>query len=113
MIKPTPNESATGAIDFGKELPPWDFFPLYWLAARLHVTTKHLDNLILTGEIRCAVDLRGNKSSRATIRLPRQAVVDFLNGRQDVESVAARNPRPKYRSESVRRPSAATRKVSQ
>ncbi len=99
----TPHESKL-TIDFEKELPPWDFFPLWWLAQRLHVTSKHVNTLIDTGEIDCAVDIRGKGSSRATIRVPRNAVIKFLIARKDVEAVAAANPRPKFRSESVRRP---------
>lgn len=99
----TPNDSSKLTAGFDSELPDWHFFPLHWLANHLRVTTKHVDTLIATGEIKMALDLRGKASSRATIRIPRKAIVDFLNARRDVEAVAAANPRPKYRSERAKR----------
>lgn len=90
-------------IDFEKELPPWKFFPVQWLAKELHCSPEHLIHMIETGELPVAVDLRGKNSSRMMLRIPRQSLVHFLTARKDLEQVAAANPRPKYRVESKRR----------
>lgn len=63
-------------------LPPGESFPVHLLARVLHVTRNHVINLIDTGEIKCAVDLRGAGASRSTIRVSRAAVVEFLESRR-------------------------------
>jgi excisionase family DNA binding protein len=63
------------------ELPPGDHFPVYVLARYLHVHRQHVLNLIDSGEIKCAIDIRGAQASRSTIRIPRWAVEDFLKSR--------------------------------
>jgi len=92
----TPNDDKA---QIEAELPDWSFFPCHWLAHRLQVDSKHIANLIESGEIKCAVDLRSRGASRTTIRIPRAAVVEFLTRRRDLEGVAAANPRPKTRQE--------------
>lgn len=99
-----PNESSKSVIDYEAVLPDWDGFPIWWLAKRWQVTDQHILNLVESRQIACAVDLRNKGSSRATIRIPRKAVIAFLNTRRDLEAVASANPRPKYRAETVRRP---------
>ena len=64
------------------ELPAGDNFPVHVLARYWHVDRKHIINLIDSGEIRCAIDIRGAASSRSTIRIPRWAVVEFLKNRE-------------------------------
>ena|ERR1017187_3299066 len=81
-------------IDFNVELPPWDFFPVFCLAEKWHVTTQHVINLIESGELEVGVDLRNKASSRAVIRVPRKSVVRFLNARKDLQAVADSNPSP-------------------
>ena len=62
-------------------LPPGESFPVHVLARALHVTRNHVVNLIDCGELKCAVDLRSPGASRSTIRVPRVAVVEFLEAR--------------------------------
>jgi hypothetical protein len=93
-----PNESKF-VIDFDKELPPWNFFPIAWCANEWHCSPEHIVNLIETGELPVGVDLRGHKSSKMMIRIPRKSLVAFLNHRKNLEAVAAANPRPKTREE--------------
>ena len=69
------------SIDFGDELPPWDFFPIHYLAKRWHCSIQHIFNLIESGEIKVSTDLRNAAASRAMIRIPRKSVVEFLNRR--------------------------------
>ena len=63
-------------------LPPGESFPVHVLARALQVTRNHVINLIDCGEITHAVDLRGAGSSRSTIRVPRSAVIEFLESRK-------------------------------
>lgn len=79
-------------IDFNDELPPWDFFPVWWLAERWHCDTEHIVHLIDSGELPLGVDLRNKGSSKTMIRIPRKSVVHFLNLRKDLEAVAENNP---------------------
>jgi Helix-turn-helix domain len=65
-------------------LPPGESFPVHLLARVLHVHRTHVINLIDAGEIKCAVDLRGPGASRSTIRVPRAAVIAFLESRRIV-----------------------------
>ena len=65
-------------------LPEGQSFPVHLLAKVLHVTRVHVVNLIDAGEIKCAVDLRGPGASRSTIRVPRAAVLEFLESRRIV-----------------------------
>jgi len=64
------------------ELPAGDNFPVHVLARYWHVDRKHIINLIESGEIRCAIDLRSPHASRSTIRVPRWAVEEFLRSRE-------------------------------
>ncbi len=110
MSKQSPNESAAGLkIDFDQELPEWNFFPVHWLAKEWHCSGKHICNLIDTDELKIGIDLRGLKSSRAMIRVPRKSLVEFLNARQNREAIREANPRPKWRAESKRRARALTK----
>jgi hypothetical protein len=63
-------------------LPSGDNFPVYVLARYLHVHRQHVLNLIDSGEIKCAIDIRGPGASRSTIRVPRWAVEEFLKSRE-------------------------------
>jgi hypothetical protein len=84
-------------IDFGHELPSWDFFPIIWLAERWHCSSMHIFRLIESGELPVPIDLRNKGSSRATIRIPRKALIEFLNRRANIAAIAAKNPQPKAR----------------
>ena len=64
------------------EMPEGENIPVHVLARFLHVTRNHVINLIDSGEIKCAVDIRGASASRSTIRVPRWAVEDFLRSRE-------------------------------
>lgn len=90
-------EQSAFDIDFELELPHWDFFPVYWLADRWRVTSRHVFNLIESGELPVAIDLRNKASSRTTIRVPRRSVVHFLKTRKNLNAVALTNPKPKAR----------------
>ena len=65
-------------------LPAGESFPVHILARVLRVTRNHVVNLIDCGELKCAVDLRSPGASRSTIRVPRAAVVEFLECRRIV-----------------------------
>ena len=77
-------------IDFSEELPRWDFFPVWWLAEKWHVSTQHIFNLIETGELPVPIDLRNKASSRSLLRVPRKALIEFLNRRKDLEATASK-----------------------
>lgn len=94
-------------IDFGQELPRQDFFPTWQLARLWHCTAQHVVNLVESGELLIALDLRGKASSKSMIRVPRKAVVRFLNARKDLAAIAEANPRPAYRDASKRKARAA------
>ena len=63
-------------------LPPGESFPVHVLARVLQVHRDHVINLIDNGELKCAVDLRSPGASRSLIRVPRAAVVEFLQSRR-------------------------------
>ena len=75
-------------------LPPGGSFSVIVLARALQVTRNHVINLIDTGEIKCAVDLRGPGASRSTIRVPRAAVIEFLESRRIVIVEPDQNRKP-------------------
>lgn len=62
-------------------LPPGESIAVHVLARFWGVHPTHVSNLIEAGEIQ-AVDLRGPKSSRSTLRVPRGSLVEFLAKRQ-------------------------------
>jgi hypothetical protein len=70
------------AVNVTEYLPPGESFPVYLLARVLHIDRKHVVHLIDTGELKCAVDLRGPGASRSTIRISRAAVIEFLESRR-------------------------------
>jgi hypothetical protein len=65
-------------------LPAGESFPVHVLSRVLHVHRTHITSLIESGEIKCGFDIRGAQSSRSTIRVPRAAVVEFLERRKIV-----------------------------
>jgi len=65
-------------------LPEGDSFPVHVLARFWHVHRQHVINLIDSGEIKCAIDLRGASGSRSTIRVPRWAAEEFVKSREIV-----------------------------
>jgi len=65
-------------------LPAGESFPVHLLARVLHVDRKHVIGLIDSGEIKCAFDMRSPGVSRSLIRVPRAAVVEFLESRKIV-----------------------------
>jgi len=54
------------------------WLPLWELSRLLKVRREKLLELIDEGEIGCAYDLRGKGASRATVRIPPHAVIEFL-----------------------------------
>src|SRR6266446_5915137 len=84
-------------IDFGQELPPQDFFPVWQLAKIWHCSSEHVTRLVESEELPVGVDLRNKASSKTMIRVPRKSVVEFLNRRKDREAIAEANPYPKPR----------------
>jgi hypothetical protein len=64
-----------------EHLPAGESFPVWKLAQLFHVSDQHLVNLIEEGEI-TAFDLRGKTSSRSCVRVPRNALIEFLQRRQ-------------------------------
>jgi hypothetical protein len=69
-------------VNVTEYLPAGESFPVHLLARILHVHRDHVIHLIDAGEIQCAVDLRGPGASRSTIRVPRAAVIEFLESRR-------------------------------
>jgi excisionase family DNA binding protein len=63
-------------------LPLGDSFPVQILAKLLHVHRSKIFEWIDTGEISTAFDLRCPGSGRSTIRVPRSAVMKFLESRR-------------------------------
>jgi hypothetical protein len=82
-------------FDFEHDLPAGvESFALHWLAKRWKVSLQHVFNLVRSGEIPVAVDLRNSNSSRSCIRAPRAAVVAFLNRRKDLTAIEESSPAP-------------------
>jgi hypothetical protein len=91
-------------FDFEHDLPAGvDSFSLHWLAKRWKCSVTHVIHLVEAGEFKVAVDLRNRNSSKACIRLPRAAVVAFLNERKDLAKIAETNPQPKPREKRKRK----------
>jgi hypothetical protein len=67
---------------YGLHLPPGESFPIHTLARVLSCTRQHLINLVETGEIKCAIDLRGAGSSHSCIRITRAAALEFIESRR-------------------------------
>jgi Helix-turn-helix domain len=67
-------------------LPAGESFPVWQLARLFHVDRQHLVNLIESGEIKVAIDLRGKTSSRSCIRVPRNSLIEFLQSRKVIAS---------------------------
>jgi hypothetical protein len=78
MEQPAGNASSSDA----GWLPPGDTIAVWALAEALGVHRTHITNLLDQGEIKCAIDLRGKGSSRSTIRIPRSAILEFIEKRQ-------------------------------
>jgi len=62
-------------------LPAGESIAVYQLARHWHCDRGHIIHLVESGAIR-AFDLRGEGSSRSTLRIPRAALVEFLEKRQ-------------------------------
>jgi hypothetical protein len=63
------------------ELPPGESLPIHVVARALACHRKHLVNLIEAGDLE-AYDLRGPHSSRSTIRVTRQTLIQWLESRK-------------------------------
>jgi hypothetical protein len=63
-------------------LPPGNFFAVWRLAKILDKHRDHIARLVDTGEIEVAIDARGKASSRASLLIPRAAVIAFLERRR-------------------------------
>jgi hypothetical protein len=84
-------------FDFGDHLPAGvESFALHWIASRFGGTIQHWFNLARNGVFgRGIVDLRTPGSSKSMLRIPRPALVKFLNSRTDIQAVEdASPPRP-------------------
>jgi hypothetical protein len=99
-----PRKQAEFDIDFAQELPPWDFFPVWWLAKSWHGSDEHVLRLIEKGELPVGVDLRSPGASRSMIRIPRKSVIEFLNRRKNLEGIATKARSVNYNEASKRRP---------
>jgi hypothetical protein len=79
--KANPGDKA--GFDFEHQLPEGkEFFTVRQLATLWGVSLNHVSNLIDSGELEVSVDLRGLKSTKALLRVPRKSVVAFLNRRK-------------------------------
>jgi len=65
-----------------EHLPNWESFPVNFLAKYLQIHRDHVLRLIELGEISPVLDLRAPNSTRSCLRVPREAVLDFLKTRQ-------------------------------
>jgi hypothetical protein len=72
------NASSTACADL---LPAGESIAIWQLARHWHCHREHIIRLVESGAIR-AFDLRGAGSSRSTLRIPRAALVEFLEKRQ-------------------------------
>jgi hypothetical protein len=80
---------------------------VWQLAKILCCHRQHLVNLCESGAIKVAIDIRGKGSSRSTIRVPRAAVLEFLESRQ---VIVLPSPQPKSRDKLGRRADKHARK---
>jgi hypothetical protein len=58
------------------------FFSLPFLAQHWKCSEENVQRLIDDGSIRTAIDFAPGSSTKAMLRIPRRAVVDFLNSRK-------------------------------
>ena len=103
-----PNESARGAFDIESLVPQEPFMRVFQFATWMSVSYHHVVNLIKSGDLKVPEELQKSAPSKRAMRIPRAAVVEFLNARRNLKAVAAANPKPKYNKASVRRPRSAT-----
>ena len=77
---PTPEEPE---FDFKHHLPAgMESFPVRWLARWFDTSTQHWINLVDSGALR-AVDLRSPGTSKSMLRIPRAALISYLNGKTE------------------------------
>jgi hypothetical protein len=70
-------------------LPAGQCFPVWQLAKLLGCHRQHIINLVEQGDL-VAFDLRGPGSSRATLRIPRNSMIAFLEARQIIATAEKR-----------------------
>jgi hypothetical protein len=78
---------------------PGESFAVWQLATFFGVNKQHLINLIESGEFG-AIDLRGKAGSRSTIRIPRDALISFLESRKIIAAQKAKRTYAKGTSQS-------------
>jgi hypothetical protein len=71
------------------ELPPGDAFAVWQLAKVLGCNRSHVSALVESGEVD-AFHLRGKGANRSIIRVPRAALIEFLEKRQSTGGNKAR-----------------------
>jgi hypothetical protein len=59
-----------------------EWFSIRWLARHWGKSLQHVTNLVDSGEIRTAVDMRGKGARRSDTNIPRVAVLAFLHNRK-------------------------------
>ncbi len=96
-----PNQSS---FDPETWLPPPPFMRVKEFGERMCCSSKHILNLVRANAIKVPQELQDSAPSGPSMRIPRASLVDFLNERMNIKAVAAANPRPKFRPESIRRP---------
>jgi hypothetical protein len=73
-----------GEFDFEHELPAGkEFFTVPFLAALWDCDAKHVHNLIDKGAIKLSASLHSPEATKSMRRVPRSAVIEFLNRRRD------------------------------
>lgn len=71
-----------GEFDFGHALPPGkEWFSVPFLADLWDCDAKHVHALIDKGAIKWSASLHSPGSTKSMRRIPRQAVVEFLDSR--------------------------------
>jgi len=65
-----------------EHLPNWESFPVNFVAKYLQIHRDHVMRLIELGEISPVLDLRAPNATRSYLRVPREALLDFLKTRE-------------------------------
>ena len=78
--------------DFSEHLPPGEALPVYVIARALGCHRSDIVHLVEAGEVE-AIDLRGPGSSRSTIRVTRQSLMEWLESRSVIATTGKLNRR--------------------
>ncbi len=83
MIKPAPNEPATGAIDVSW-IPAVPFMRVHQFAKFFSVSNGHVLSLIREGSIKVPKALQESAPSGPAMRIPRASIIKFVRQRSSL-----------------------------